>query len=217
MSRRALVLVALVAGLLVSSPGFAAKHPVTVIAFNGQPADSTDRRAMMQAFEAAFDADSLALETRARGEWRTAGAVANPFLRVDVAAPEAVWTLDLSVRFPPEARLPKPRPRAGAPAPGARRTSYQASRGLVLVVAVMPPLDGRETVRPLPQRFEVYFPNARAVAAPSAKLPGGAYDFPYADAGRVIAAAALETLLQAKGELNADQRAALSPAVRFHE
>jgi len=217
MTRRVLRSVALLAGLLASSPGFAARSPVTVIAFNGQPADSTDRRTLMQAFEAAFDADSLAIESRARGDWRGTGAVANPFLRVDIAAPEAAWTLDLSVRFPPEARLPKPRPRAGATSPSARRTSYQASRGLVVVVAVMPPLDGRETVRPLPQRFEVYFPNARAVAAPSAKLPGGAYDFPYADAGRVIAAAALETLLQAKGDLNADQRAALTPAVRFHD
>lgn len=217
MSRRHVASLALVLGLVLTAPAQAGRVPVLVIAFNGQPADSTDRQAVMQAFETALDADSLAIEARGSQDWRAAGAVANPFRRVDVAAPESAWTLDLSVRFPPEARLPKPRPRSGAPAPAGRRTTFQASRGLIVVAAVMPPLDGRETVRPLPQRFEVYFPNARAVAAPSARLPGGAYDFPYADAGRVIAAAALETLLAAKGELNADQRAALGPAVRFKE
>jgi hypothetical protein len=217
MSRRLVASLAFVLGLVLSAPAHAARVPVLVIAFNGQPADSTDRQAVLQAFEAALDADSLALEGRDAQGWHAARAVANPFRRVDVAAPEAAWTLDLSVRFPPEARLPKPRPRSGAPAPATRRTTFQASRGLVVVAAVMPPLDGRETVRPLPQRFEMYFPTARTVAVPSAKLPGGAYDFPYADAGRVIAAAALETLLAAKGDLNADQRAALAPAVRMND
>ena len=37
MTRRVLSSVALLAGLLASSPGFAARSPVTVIAFNGQP------------------------------------------------------------------------------------------------------------------------------------------------------------------------------------
>ena len=217
MSRALLAVLVLASGLIGAAPVRAARTPVQVIAFAGQPSDSTDRQTMLQAFQTAMDADSLAIEARVGDDWRAAGAIANPFMRVDMAAPEASWTLDLSVRFPPEARLPKPRPRSGAPAPTSRRTSYQASRGLVVVVSAMPPLEARDTVRPLPRRFEVYFPNARTVAVPSAKLPGGAYDFPYDDAGRVIARALLETLLEARGDLNADQRAALLPAVRREE
>jgi len=61
MSRRLVASLAFVLGLVLSAPAHAARVPVLVIAFNGQPADSTDRQAVLQAFEAALDADSLAL------------------------------------------------------------------------------------------------------------------------------------------------------------
>jgi hypothetical protein len=49
---------------------------------------------------------------------------------------------------------------------------------------------------------------------PTAKLPGGGYNYPWEDAGRVVARAALESLLRARGDLNSNERADLAPATR---
>jgi len=52
---------------------------------------------------------------------------------------------------------------------------------------------------------------------PSRKLPGGAYAYPWVDAGRIVARAALEVLHRANGTLAADERADLSPAARTED
>ena len=69
----------------------------------------------------------------------------------------------------------------------------------------------------LPRKFAVYFPDARRVVVPSARLPGGGYAYPWADAGRVVGRAALEALHRAKDMMGEDERADLTPAQRTEE
>ena len=204
-----LLLLALLAPALAS----AQSTPVQIVRFVGTPADSADRAAFTQAFETAFAADTLATEQMVDGVWSPGLSVTNPFVRVDVSASELTWNLDLSVRLPPEIRVPIPRHRRQDPL-RFRRSTLRASRGLVFAVAGLSPTDVRRSVTPAAVRYEVYFADTKRVVVPSSRLPGGAYDFPYEDAGRIVARAALEVMLRATGMLAADERVALEPATR---
>ena len=96
-------------------------------------------------------------------------------------------------------------------------SSLRASRGLVVVAAVLSPTAAAQGVAPVPIRFAVYFADARRVIAANARLAGGAYEYPWADAGHVTALAALEVLHRASGALHEDERADFGPATRQEE
>jgi hypothetical protein len=68
-----------------------------------------------------------------------------------------------------------------------------------------------------PVKFAVYFPDAKRVVVPSHKLPGGAYAYPWEEAGRCVARAALEVLHRANDAVAGDERADLAPAVRTED
>ena len=217
---RKLALGALAALALVACAGGAvrAEEPTTIIvvlqSFTGAPADSAARNVFMHAFQEEFDADEVPWQKRAGDTWAHSGERRNRFRLVDLAAPEAAWGLSLTIGLPPPVLVAQPKPKSADHAPPPRATDYRAARGLTIVAAATAPLVG-STGQPIdPVKFAVYFPDARRVVVPSRKLPGGAYAYPWADAGRVVARAALEVLHRATATLTDDERADLAPAVR---
>ncbi|HXS83013.1 MAG TPA: hypothetical protein VN896_09860 [Methylomirabilota bacterium] len=199
---------------------YAAEPPtiiVTIQSFTGAPPDSASRKVFMNAFEQAFDADEQSWEKRTGESWGSSGERRNRFRLVDVAAPEDAWTLDVTIGLPPPVVITQAKLKSSDPTPKPRATDYRASRGLTIVAAATAPVgaSAREAGEPL--KFSVYFPDAKRVVVPSYKLPGGAYAYPWEEAGRVVALAALEVLHRANDTLSDDERADLAPAVRTED
>lgn len=202
--------------VLVAAPCTGASTlPVTIQGFFGTPADSASRNVFNAGFQSEFAAGQLRCEHRTGDAWSAADAKPNPFVRVDAANPEDAWVLDITIGVPPEVRVTRPRKhKDDKQAPRARISDLRASRGLTIVIAASSPQAAASGERPVPLRFAVYFGDARRVVVPSARLPGGGYAYPWEDAGRVVARAALEALLRAHGDLGDDERADLAPATR---
>ena len=190
--------------------------PVSIERFVGLPADSLDRGELLVAFRAAMDAD-LPCEKRVGEAWTPSGPRRNLFRIVDAAPPDAAWLLDLEIGVPPQIRVAQPKPRHERSAPRPRMSGLRASRGLIVVVTATSPTAASRGAPGEPERFAVYFAGARRVIAPSAKVAGGAYQYPWGDVGRVVALAALETMHRATGALSVDERADLTPATRQEE
>src|SRR5438093_1545553 len=120
--------------------------------------------------------------------------------------------------LPHEVRVPRRRRRESDPPLRARVSEVRVSRGLTIAVTAISPAAAAATgTEALPRKFAVYFPDARRVVVPSARLPGGGYAYPWADAGRVVGRAALEALHRAKDMMGEDERADLTPAQRTEE
>jgi hypothetical protein len=189
--------------------------PVTIPSFMGTPADSAARKAFMTAFEEAFAAGRLPCEHRDGDTWGPADERTSPFVRVDAADPAEAWQLTISIGVPREVRVDRPKAHDDDKLPPPPRISdMRTSRGLTVVVSARSPRDVTSDVAVEPQRFALYFAGARRVVVPTAKLPSGGYAYPWADAGRVVARAALEALLRAHGDLGDGDRADLAPATR---
>jgi hypothetical protein len=188
---------------------------VTLQAINGAPADSASRLVFMNAFEETFDAFELPWEMRNGESWRSAGQRPNHFHLVDLAAPEDAWTLEVTLGLPPSVVIARTKQKSSDPTPRPRTTDFRASRGLTIVAAATPPLTSAGPEPGEPAKFAVYFPDARRVVVPSYKLPGGAYAYPWEEAGRCAARAALEVLHRASASLDDDERANLAPALRM--
>jgi hypothetical protein len=190
--------------------------PVIVVlqSFTGAPPDSATRNVFMDAFQNEFDAEELRWQKRSGETWAGSGERRNRFRLVDLAAPELAWGLNLTIGLPPPVLVAQPKTKSSGPAPPPRATDYRASRGLTIVAAATAPLVGSAGGPIEPLKFSVYFPDAKRVVVPTRNLPGGAYAYPWADAGRVVARAALEMLHRATGTSAADERADLAPAVR---
>ena len=208
--RKILVLLTLA---LAAPAAAAAAIPVTFTALRGLPSDASDRDAFLTAFHAAMEAE-LPAESLARGAWSAAGARSNPFRLVDVATPGLSWSVELTVGLPPPVRVERPKPKGAKVAPRPRLSDVRAARGLIVAVTVIPPDGAVQTADPTPQRVELYFADARRVIAPTTKLPGGGYDYPWADAGSVVARVVLEALDRARGAMDPNTRADLTPATR---
>lgn len=206
----------LIAALLVCLPltAHAGSVPVQIVRFVGTPADSSDRAAFTQAFEAAFAEAQIPCEKLESGAWVKTDPKPNPFVRVDAAGSELTWQLDLSLRFPPEVRVPVPRRHRRDPV-RTRQSTLRTSRGFVFAVTATSPKDTGHGVTPEGHRFEVYFADLKTLVVPSTRLPSGAYDFPYDDAARVVARAAIEVMLRASEQMAKDERATLTPATRI--
>ena len=204
--------------LLVAGGARAAEAPTVVVtlqSFTGAPADSASRDVFMDAFEQEFDAAELSWERRDGETWKQSGERRNRFHLVDVADPDAVWGIDITIGLPPPVVIAQNKQKSSDPTPKPRATDYRASRGLTIVASATAPGDGSGERQPgEPIKFAVYFPDARRVVVPSHKLPGGAYAYPWEEAGRCVARAALEVLHRAYGSVEDDERADLAPAVR---
>jgi len=186
---------------------------VMLTAFNGLPPDSASRGVFLDAFRSEFDAEEMPCQKHLGEEWSSSGDRENRFRLVDMAAPEDAWTLELTIGLPPPVVIARPKPKDSGPTPRPRTTDYRAARGLTVVTQAIAPVAGtHEGIEAF--KLQVYFPDARRVVVPSPKLPGGAYLYPWADAGRVVARIALEVLHRADASLADDERADLSPAVR---
>jgi len=204
--------------LLLASPGAAAQSvlPVTVTRFVGMPADSAGRIAFMHGFRDAMDGD-LPCEQRNGDAWSASGPRRNPFRLVDAAAPDEAWTLELSLGLPPPVKVVRAAQKGSKDTPRPRLSDTRASRGLIVVATAMSPSAQSSGVEPTPLRFTLYFADARRILVPSVQVPSGGYLYSWADAGSVVAHAALEALYRAKGELGEDERADLAPATRMEE
>ena len=204
--------------LVLTRPVVAAERtlPVTIQAFVGLPADSSDRREFLRGFHEAMDAD-LPCELRKGEIWSASGPRRNSFRLVDVAPPDAAWTLDLSIGLPSAIRVARARPKNSKLTPRPRISDVRVSRGLTIVASALSPSAAAEGAPPVPLRFAVYFADARRIVVSSPKLASGGYEYPWADAGRVVARAALEALQRGNRELADDERADLGPATRVEE
>ena len=214
------VLVAAGAMLAPAMAARAAGKPPIVVTLSeivGLPPDLLSRREFLDAFHAEFDSGELRCERHEAERWSASGERRSRFQLVDMAAPGEAWTLSLSIGAPPDVRVLLKRRKPSAPAGHAGTTNVRASRGLnVLVSTLSPDAAGRGT-EPTAVKFAVYFPDARRVLVPSNRLPGGGYAYPWADAGRVAARAALEALYRANDDMADDERADLAPAVRTED
>lgn len=204
---------------LTAVPAHAAGESIRSVVlsrFVGLPADSAARGVFLDAFHAAMDADSWPGEKRMNDEWKTDSLRTNHFRLVDAADADQAWTLDLSIRVPPEVRVQRPAPPdPKLPPPRARVSHVRSSRGLTIAATVTPPRTSPGSTTAEPQVFTVYFADARRIVVPSPNLPGGGYAYPWSDAGSVVARAVLEALHRASGGLTSDERAALTPATRM--
>jgi len=217
MSRRMCGFEAALLLLLCAGGARAAESPtivVTLQSFTGAPADSASRDVFMDAFEQEFDAAELMWERRDGESWKSSGERRNHFRLVDLADPDASWALDITIGLPPPVVITQNKQKSSDPTPRPRATDYRASRGLTIVAAAAAPGDAAARQPGAPLKFAVYFPDAKRVVVPSHKLPGGAYAYPWEEAGRCVARAALEVLHRANGTVDDDERADLSPAVR---
>jgi len=217
MSRRMCGFEAALLLLLCAGGARAAESPtivVTLQSFTGAPADSASRDVFMDAFEQEFDAAELMWERRDGESWRSSGERRNHFRLVDLADPDASWALDITIGLPPPVVITLNKQKSSDPTPRPRATDYRASRGLTIVAAATAPGDADARQPGAPLKFAVYFPDAKRVVVPSHKLPGGAYAYPWEEAGRCVARAALEVLHRANGTVDDDERADLAPAVR---
>lgn len=204
--------------LLLAPPAAVAQStlPVTIARFAGLPADSSDRMVFMESFRAAMDAD-LPCELHKGDTWSSSGPRQNSFRLVDMAAPDQAWTLELSLGIPPTVRVARATPRGSHTPARPRMSDMRASRGLIIVASALSPKDVGNEVLPTPLRFTVYFADARRILVPSVSVPSGGYQYSWADAGSVVAHAALEALYRAKREMGDDERADLEPATRMEE
>lgn len=202
--------------VFILAPGVRAETlPVTIQGFVGTPADSSSRREFMTGFKDEFAAGELRCESSTGDAWGPTDARRSPFVLVDAAGSDHAWALDITIGVPPEVRITRPKLHEDdKEAPRARRSDLRTSRGLTIVTTAIPPAVGGAGPTPEPVRLAVYFAGARRVVVPTAKLPGGGYSYPWEDAGRVVARAALESLLRAHGDLSASERADLAPATR---
>jgi hypothetical protein len=211
-----------VAMALLAFPGAGrAAEPATLIvtlqSFTGMPADSVTRDVFVNAFQQEFDAGEVRWQRRNGEAWSDSGERRNRFRLVDLAAPEDAWTLDVTIGLPPPVVITTPKQKSSDPTPRPRATDYRSSRGLTIVAAATAPVGTSAHEPGEPIKFAVYFPDAKRVVVPSRKLPGGAYAYPWEEAGRVVARAALEVLHRANDILADDERADLSPAVRTED
>lgn len=189
--------------------------PVVIQGFVGTPADSASRREFMAAFQTEFASGKLSCERQAGDAWTHAEPKSHSFVLLDATSTDQTWLLDISIGLPSEVRVNRPKQRRDDKVyPRPRMSDLRTSRGLTIFTAATPPAAASANGRPIPLRFAVYFGAARRVVVPNAKLPGGAYDYPWADAGRVVARAALEALLRSRGDLEQAERADLMPATR---
>ena len=189
--------------------------PVVIQGFVGTPADSAARRVFMTAFQTEFASGKLACERQTGDAWTHAEPKSHSFVLLDATSTDQTWLLDITIGVPSEVRVNRPKKhRDDKVLPRPRMSDLRTSRGLTIFTAATPPAAASANGRPIPLRFAVYFGAARRVVVPSAKLPGGAYEYPWADAGRVVARAALEALLRSHGDLEETERADLIPATR---
>jgi len=213
MNRRGILLFLVCAWLGSTATAGARTLPVVLHSFVGLPSDSLARGELLDAFRRTMDAE-LPLELKSGDAWSTSGPRPNPFRLVDAVSPEDAWTLDLSLGLPSRVIVRRPPPKGSKVAPRPRVSEVRASRGLLIAVTVQPPGTATDGAQAVPVRFAVYFADARRILVPNPSLPGGGYDFPWADAGQIVARAALEVLSRASGELQDDERADLEPATR---
>jgi hypothetical protein len=198
-------------------------HPVLVVRLLGMPADSVARGVMLAAFREEMNASQLRCEKRVGGEWVPADSIANAFQFLDAAPADEAWTLELSVRVPQPVRtnvmMQKGTSKEEAQLIRPRMSNIASSRGLVIAATASPPVfhGRRADFEPVPTVVSLYFADARRIVVPSPNLPGGGYAYPWADAGRVLARAALESLHRTNGVLDAAHRADLAPATRVAE
>ncbi len=204
-------------------PATSATRPVLIVKFLGTPADSASRGVMMAAFREEMSASLLRCEQRVGGEWSRGDSVRNTFQLMDAAPADEAWTLDLSVRVPQPVRaqvlMQQGTTKEKAQLIRPRMSNISSSRGLIVAATASPPvMHGRRAeFEPVPTVISLYFADARRIVVPSYNLPGGGYAYPWADAGRVVARAALEALHRTSGAMDAASRADLTPATRVAE
>ena len=207
----------------VATPSQPAVHPVLVVRLLGMPADSVARGAMLATFREEMNASRLRCEKQVGGVWVPGDSIANAFQFLDAAPADEAWTLDLSVRVPQPVRtnvmMQKGTSKEEAQLIHPRMSNIASSRGLVIAATASPPVfhGRRADFEPVPTVVSLYFADARRIVVPSPNLPGGGYAYPWADAGRVLARAALESLHRTNGVLDAAHRADLAPATRVAE
>ncbi len=215
MKRISRLLLPLMLMLMAAPTARASTLPVTIQGFVGTPADSSSRDVFMAGFHSEFAAGKLRCEHRVGETWSALDAKPSPFVLVDAANPDDAWVLDITIGVPPEVRITRPKKhKDDKQAPRARISDLRTSKGLTIITAASSPQAAASGARPIPLRFAVYFGDARRVVVPSAKLPGGGYAYPWEDAGRVVARAAIEALMRAHGDLDETERADLTPATR---
>ena len=209
------------AGVARAAEASGAATPATLVvmlhSLTGAPADSASRIVFMNAFTQEFDADQLSWQLHTGDVWKHLEERRNPFRLVDLASPDQAWMLDVTIGLPPTVVIAQNKQKSSDPTPRPRTTDFRASRGLTIVAAATAPSPGYEPTPGERVKFAVFFPDARRVVVPSYKLPGGAYAYPWEEAGRCVARAALEVLHRAKDSVDPDERADLSPAVRTED
>jgi len=200
---------------LAADSGLAGPRALRLLAVEGVPSDSTIRAEFMAGFDEALAAETMPVETRdAAGEWRPDVARPNRFRLAADADPGAgdAWTLQVVVRAPPPFSATRRNRRTN------REERYveprlRVSRGMTLAVGVLSPEAAKAGERLAPEHLAFAFPQEAAPAGVVRHTAEG-FRFPWREAGRVAATLALELLHRRAGDLGADARGDVSPAMR---
>jgi hypothetical protein len=186
----------------------------------GLTTDLGQRGEFLEAFRAAFEAPDLSIEARAPGGWTPGAPLPNRFRLEEGSAPDAAWTLEIVVGLPPiQLSTQRERRRVGGRHPKwvtVRRPDpkHRASRGMNLVITVIPPDAGRAGLTPEPERVDLGFPVAPAGEDDTLQTSESPREYPWAVAGRAAGLLALEALHRRSGDLGPDQRLQLPGALR---
>jgi len=200
-------------GSTPSAPG--APRLVQLVSLDGLPPDSLSREEFLGAFRGVFAEEQLDVERLDAEQWRPGLRFSNRFRLLEGTAADDVWSLQVVVGAPPPvvpARRKKP-----SQADPQRYSAFQSrrsSRGMMLSIVTVSPAakaDGKpgQTVP-----YGIAFPIAPSEEGSSPVVPAGGYVFPWDEAGRAAGRLALETLHRGSGDLGADERFRIAPAVR---
>lgn len=188
---------------------------VQLTSVEGLPADSSVRRDFIEGFRGAFAEPDFPSQKRLGDEtWGANLNVPNRFKLLEGFPADDAWTLQVVIGAPPPAgQPPRQHPRPGDPK---RRmlVSRRASRGMIAVFTALSPEAIRNGARALPERIAFAFPSPPPADPSTQAVVSSGFEYSWSEAGRVAGLLALETLHHHSGDLNANERLVIEPAVR---
>jgi hypothetical protein len=176
----------------------------------GLPADSVARGQFLAAFRGEFAAVDVPIERLTlAGDWAAGGSATNHFRLIEDASDDA-WTMQVVIGAPPPLKLPARKGQKSSRTAASRRTS----RGMIAAFTLRSPSTDVPEPHSASARIAFAFPASPVAAGASLGVPATGYAFPWSDAGRAAGRLALEALHHESGDLAAEERCAIAPAVR---
>lgn len=192
----------------VGAPMFA-----QLVSLAGLPADSTIRTQFMAGLRDAFAEANLPSEVSEGEGWKASHPLPNRFHLLEGTPADDAYGVQLVIGAPAPAVVQK-RASDGDAARRRQEKSRRASRGMIVSVTLTSPEAREKKLAPVPVTVAFAFPAPPPPADASQVVTSSGYDYSWVEAGRRAALLALEALHRDHGDLRANERFDLAPAVR---